>query len=101
MRIQLNPVFLRAFFAARAAACATVIFASALLVCVSLCAQETQMEGQTVAEVRVLDESGKTVSAPIPPLPLQAGKPFDFSEERESLRKLYFTGDYADLRVTA
>ena len=91
----------RAFLAARAAACATIILASVLLACVSLQAQEAQFEGQPVVEVRVVDESGRNVPESTPPLPLQAGKLFDFASERESLRKLYFTGDYADIRVTA
>ncbi len=34
-------------------------------------------------------------------LPFEIGKPFDFGAERESLRVLYRTGDFADIRVTA
>jgi outer membrane protein assembly complex protein YaeT len=34
-------------------------------------------------------------------LALQPGKPFDFGEERESLRALYSTGDFANIRVLA
>jgi len=101
MRIKQKSTIPRAFLAARAAACATIILASVLLACVSLQAQEAQFEGQPVVEVRVVDESGRNVPESTPPLPLQAGKLFDFASERESLRKLYFTGDYADIRVTA
>jgi len=54
-----------------------------------------------VAEIRVADEQGRDVSQPVPALPLEAGKPFDFPAERESLRKLYAMGDYSDIRVTA
>ena len=64
-------------------------------------AQDTHMEGQPVTEVRVVDSSGQPVSAKIPPLPLAEGKPFDFAAERESLRVLYRTGDYSDVRVSA
>jgi outer membrane protein insertion porin family len=101
MRFKQKSAIPRSFPAARAAACATGILASVLLACGSLHAQETQFEGRRVAEIRVVDESGKIVPEVTPPLPLQVGKPFDFAAERESLRKLYFTGDYADIRVTA
>ena len=33
-------------------------------------------------------------------LPFEVGKPFDFGAERESLRVLYRTGDFADIRVS-
>jgi outer membrane protein insertion porin family len=68
-------------------------------------AQDTQIsgsiEGQTVAEVRVVDSSGALATEKIPPLPLAAGKPFDFAAERETLRVLYRTGDYSDVHVSA
>ena len=58
-------------------------------------AQEATVEGQTVAEVRVVDQSGKPVTEKIPRFRWRRGKPFDFADERESLRELYATGDYA------
>jgi len=61
--------------------------------------QETSVEGRTVSEVRVVDEKGQEVGK-IPVLPLETGKPFDFAIERQSLRVLYSTGDYSDIRVT-
>jgi outer membrane protein insertion porin family len=64
-------------------------------------AQQPATEGQLVTEVRVVDESGTAVTEKLPPLPLQAGKPFDFPAERESLRDLYRLGDYSDIRVNA
>jgi outer membrane protein insertion porin family len=64
-------------------------------------AQEATIEGKNVAEVRVVDESGKPVTEKIPPLPLESGKPFDFTAERESLRDLYRMGDYASIRATS
>jgi outer membrane protein insertion porin family len=64
-------------------------------------AQQVAIEGKPVAEVRVVDESGNAVSEKIPPLPLEAGKPFDFAAERESVRELYRMGDYANIRTTA
>ncbi len=79
------------------AACAAVWFAFA-----APCrAQGASVEGRPVTQVRVVDEAGKPVTDETPPLPLQAGKPFDFAAERDSLRKLYAMGDYADIRVAA
>jgi len=48
-----------------------------------------------------VDESGKSVAGKLPVLPLEPGKPFDFAMERASLRALYLTGDYADIRAAA
>jgi outer membrane protein insertion porin family len=59
------------------------------------------IEGLRVAEIRVVDETGQAVDLPIPPLALRVGQPFDFAPERESLRQLYRSGDYSDIRVTA
>jgi len=64
-------------------------------------AQQVAVEGKLVAEVRVVDESGNAVSEKIPPLPLDAGKLFDFAAERESVRDLYRMGDYSNIRTTA
>src|SRR5580704_4485582 len=64
-------------------------------------AQEAEFEGQKVAEVRIVDETGNAVSEKTPPIALEAGNIFDFGAERESVRKLYRTGDYSDIRVTA
>ena len=63
-------------------------------------AQQVAIEGQIVKEIRVVDESGAAVTEKIPPLPLEAGKPFDFPAERESLRDLYHLGDYSEIRVS-
>jgi outer membrane protein insertion porin family len=66
----------------------------------SMSAQEANAEGQQVTEVRVVDETGTPVTQKVPPLPLEAGKPFDFPAERESLRDLYRLGDFSDIRVS-
>jgi outer membrane protein insertion porin family len=58
-------------------------------------------EGLDVVEVRVLDSTGSVIAKKPPAIPLSAGKPFDFDEERESLRALYRTGDYADVQASA
>ncbi len=54
-----------------------------------------------MTSIRVVDQSGVEVLDKIAPLPLQVGKPFDFSDERRSVRQLYRMGDYADIRVDA
>lgn len=71
------------------------------LICVNLHAQGTQLEGQHIVEVRVLEESGQPAPSQTPALALKAGDTFHFATERESLRTLYATGDYANIRVTA
>lgn len=63
-------------------------------------AQESPVEGQRVAQISVVDESGNAVSEKIPPLALEVGMPFDFAAERESLRRIYRMGDYSDIRVS-
>ena len=69
--------------------------------CSRFARRKPAIEGKAVAEVRVVDESGKPVTQKIPPLPLEAGKPFDFTAERASLRELYRMGDYANIKVTS
>ncbi len=64
-------------------------------------AQDLAIEGQRVAQVQVVDQSGHSVSEKIPPLALEVGKPFDFVTERESLRQIYRMGDYSDISVSA
>ena len=64
-------------------------------------AQEPPVQGQRIARIQVVDDSGRPVGEKIPPLALEIGKPFDFSEERESLRQIYRMGDYSDIRVAA
>jgi outer membrane protein insertion porin family len=64
-------------------------------------AQEAKLEGQPVAEIRILDESGKEIAPHIASLPLHLGEPFDIAKERDILRELYRTGDFGDLQVKA
>lgn len=63
-------------------------------------AQESAIEGHRVVELCVLDDSGAAVVGAAAPPPLELGKPFDFEQERESLRALYRTGNYSDIRVS-
>lgn len=63
--------------------------------------EQAALEGARVAEIRVVDETGKPVPLTLPKLALQAGQPFHFTAERESLRQLYAQGDFSNIRVSA
>jgi outer membrane protein insertion porin family len=69
--------------------------------CLSVRAQQSTLEGQPVAEIRILDESGKEIAPHLRSFPLHAGEPFDVAKERDTLRELYRTGDFADVQVRA
>src|ERR1700735_1109642 len=62
-------------------------------------AQEANMEGERVSEIRILDDSGKSVGRETGSLPLRVGEPFDIAKERDTLRVLYRSGDYEDIHV--
>jgi outer membrane protein assembly complex protein YaeT len=76
------------------------LFAGSLFAAGENTAGEAAVEGRPVVEIRVVDEAGKAAAGHIPALALETGKPFDFGAERESLRTLYRTGDYSDIRVS-
>jgi outer membrane protein insertion porin family len=59
----------------------------------------SELEGKNVVEVRVVTETGEVLVKNIPELPLSAAHPYDAEAVRGSLRKLYGTGDYSDLRA--
>src|ERR1700681_565864 len=56
-------------------------------------------EGQNVVEVRVINDAGDVVSKSLPALPMLPGHPYDSEAVRISLRNLYATGDYSDMRA--
>ncbi len=60
--------------------------------------QIARWEGRPVAEVRVVSDSGELVAQNPPDLPLSAGHAYDSEAARASLRKLFASGNYADLR---
>lgn len=101
MRIPRKSTIPQAFPTAWAAAWMTGGLACALLACPSVRAQENSIEDRRVAEIHIVDETGKPISGKLPALPLKQGEPFDFAAERASLRELYLTGNYSDIRVTA
>jgi outer membrane protein insertion porin family len=75
--------------------------ASCLLVSPAVCAQGRTIEGQPVAAISIVDSTGRSVSKENLSLPLVVSQPFDYSTERESIRVLYRTGDFADVQVNA
>src|SRR5579872_3877965 len=98
MRIRRRPLIGVAGLAARTGAWIVGGLVFALLTTVPAHAQALNVEGERVAEIRVVDESGGTVTEKIPPLPLKEGAPFDFDAERATLRTLYALGDYSFIR---
>ncbi len=72
-----------------------------LLFAFPACAQEPALDGEPVAEVHVVDATGRPLPERIRALSLKPGQTFSFEAERESLRRLYAMGDFANIRVTA
>src|SRR4029077_10200212 len=101
MRIPRKSTIPQAFPTAWAAAWMTGGLACALLACPSVRAQENSIEDRRVAEIHIVDESGKPISLQVPALPLTQVDPFDFATEHASLRELHLTGNYSDIRVMA
>jgi outer membrane protein insertion porin family len=89
----------------RAGTGGVVWFIGALVGCLLaspvVCAQEASIEGQRVAAIAIVDTGGEAVKPASLSLPLELDKPFDYSAERESIRALYRTGDFADIQVNA
>src|SRR5271154_5189165 len=54
-----------------------------------------------VTAVRIVTEDGKVLSEAPAGLAIQTGKPLDRAQVADSLRTLYRTGNYANLRVVA
>src|SRR5260370_13345992 len=65
-------------------------------------APQTQtISGAKVVDVRVVNEHGKVLVDNPKSIPAKVGEPLRPDELAESLRVLYRTGDYADLRAVA
>src|SRR5258707_5117726 len=54
---------------------------------------------EDVVAVRIVTEDGRVLSEAPRGLPVSIGKPLDREQVAESIRTLYRTGDYADLRA--
>lgn len=104
MRIPWKIPPVRAFGRLQGLPCAALAVLGAMA-CVwlmtpgNLRAQEPGVEGRRVAEIRVVDASGQAIPGKQPEIPLEVNQPFDFASERESLRILYRTGNFSDIRV--
>ena len=61
----------------------------------------TSADGQLAVAVRIVTDDGRVLAESPPGLAIQTGKPLDQAQVAESLRTLYRTGDYADLRAVA
>jgi outer membrane protein assembly factor BamA len=71
-----------------------------LLCAIPLAAQnDIAGEPPRVVAVRVVTESGTVLEENPPALPLQPGQPFSMESESASLRELFRSGKYADLRA--
>ena len=86
-------------FAARVGLAAMVCLGAA--VCARGQAGEAAVEGKSVAEIRIVDATGYALSDKLPAMPLEVGKPFEMEVERNSLKLLYATGRYAQIRTDA
>src|SRR6202044_299686 len=83
------------------AAVEVAVLAFILGACLSVRAQEANLEGQPVVEIRIMDESGKEAAPHLTSFPMHVGDPFEIAKERDTLRELYRTGDFADIQVKA
>ena len=59
------------------------------------------LQGQAVVAVRLVSDKGEVLQDNPAGLPLRSGQPFDIDNERESLRQLFRTGEYADIETQA
>src|ERR1700723_1418660 len=64
-------------------------------------AQSGRVKAPRLAAIRMVASPGREVKPANVSLPLELDKPFDYSAERESIRALYRTGDFADIQVHA
>jgi len=64
-------------------------------------AQITASAAETVVALRIVTEDGRVLSEAPARLAISIGKPLDREQLAESIRTLYRTGDYADLRAIA
>src|ERR1700722_8282252 len=82
------------------ARCAVLLAASYLFLAVPAAAQNGfSGEPPKVVAVRVVTESGKVLEQNPPQLTIQPGQPYTIETEGASLRELFHTGEFADLRA--
>jgi len=78
-----------------------VLLTALWLFCASQARAQSNLpaEPQRVVAVRVVTESGSVLEENPPQLTIQPGQPFSVEAERASLRELYRSGRYEDLRA--
>jgi outer membrane protein insertion porin family len=78
-----------------------ILLATALAFVAPALGQATNFafEGRRVNDIRIMDEHGAILPDKLPAMALEIGKPFDMEDERASLRTLYATGRYSQIRV--
>jgi outer membrane protein insertion porin family len=59
------------------------------------------LQGQAVVAVRVVSDTGEVLEDNPADLPLRSGQPFAIDSERQSLRQLFRSGEYADVETQA
>jgi outer membrane protein insertion porin family len=64
-------------------------------------AADTAANAAIVTAVRIVTEDGRVLSEAPAGIPIQPGKPLDRAQVADSLRALYRSGNYADLRAVA
>src|SRR5271156_2886386 len=105
MRIRRKQMKSRPFSSCRAGIFGAVwmigVLACCLLASPEVRAQDPSIEGKPVAAIAIVDPAGQAVTEGNLVLPLAMHQPFDYSSERESIRVLYRTGDFADVQVKA
>jgi outer membrane protein assembly complex protein YaeT len=62
---------------------------------------DAQTAPQNVVALRIVTQDGRVVSQTPPPLPIQLGKPLDNDQVAQSIRLLYRSGDFADIRAVS
>lgn len=62
-------------------------------------AAQGSFEGRPVTRIRVLTEDGRVLQTNPPALPLQVGHPYTTEAEQQTLKELFRTGLYADIRT--
>jgi len=64
-------------------------------------AQDSTSTAANVVAVRIVTQDGKVLPGAPANVTVETGKPLDPNQVAESIRKLYRTGDYTDLKATA
>src|SRR5690348_278976 len=82
---------------------ATALFAPVFAACQEPAAERSDdragEENSIVESIRVVTEGGKVLQDPATGIPLQTGKPLDKNQVAASIRVLFQSGDYADIRA--